>query len=581
MRKYLKAFLSLLLFFFVLPFNKIISAEENKITDITIDVHLREDGSAVIQERREMETYEDTELYIELSNLGASDLTDFELIGFEEKTPWDIDASFEEKAFKYGVITTDDGYELAWGISEYGSQEYDLTYALTNLVRNLEDGQALFWDFDTFLSLPTDRMTLEITADFDLDEELLDFYAFGFEGPVEINEEGAFEWTGYGLDASNKLTVLLQFPKDTFQANVREDLTLEEQKELALEGSSYNETEPMPKSLKIFLFLIGFIGLAMGGTGITYALRRERIRKENNHFTPHSFKNKTLKNISNQAPDLEAPYEKYAWLISKLSTNGGGFSEFFFLYLILWAEAGKIEIDYQEEKGFLGSKKKTTIQINNFKDEQAISILAFDEYLELFELDESHFEEVIWGMLLELADSNGKIKGSQIRKWTEKHADKIEETIELLEERSKAWLEANNYLNTFTVKDWGSPIKIEQLTEKGEKITLEIIAYQNYIKQLKENEGAENEDWEQLMLWAILFGLAESTVKALEELDPVQWAYLESHYPYYYGSYYGYHHLYTRSTHGLASGGYSASGGGFSSTGGGMGAGGGGGGGSR
>src|SRR5699024_7202346 len=101
-----------------------------------------------------------------------------------------------EKAYRYGVIDVDDGYELAWGISDYGQQEYNITYKLSNLVRGLEDGQALFWNFDTFLSLPTDRMTLEIRAPFPLDEEVLSYYGFGFEGPMEI-ENGRIQWTGY------------------------------------------------------------------------------------------------------------------------------------------------------------------------------------------------------------------------------------------------------------------------------------------------------------------------------------------------------------------------------------------------
>ncbi|MDN6196431.1 MAG: hypothetical protein L0I93_08070, partial [Atopostipes suicloacalis] len=91
----------------------------------------------------------------------------------------------------------------------------------------------------------------------------------------------------------------------------------------------------------------------------------------------------------------------------------------------------------------------------------------------------------------------------------------------------------------------------------------------------------ESEDWASLMVWSVLFGLAEESIKELKELDPAQFAYLEEHYPYYYGNYYGYHYFYTQSNHGLVSGGYSGGGAGFSSSAGGMGAGGGGGGGSR
>lgn len=580
LRKYLGGLFSFLFFFFILPFNTIISAEENKIKVIDIEVELHKDGSATIHEKRKMESYEDTEVYIELSNLGESELIYFTVDGFEEEKDWDIDGSFEEKAFKYGILSSDNNYELAWGISEYGPEEYDLTYGLSNMVRELEDGQALFWNFDSFLSLPTDRMNLRIKADFALDEKLLEFYAFGFEGPMAI-EEGVFEWTGYSLDESNDVTVLLQFQSASFQTHTKEDMTLEEQKEMALKGSSYNEDPPMPIALKVFFALIGFSSLGLGILGVTYLIRREKIRKENKHFDPNNFKTKTRKNLSKTVPRLEEAYEKYAWLISKASLSGGGFSEFFFLYLVLWSKEERIQIDFHEEKGFLGSKKKTTIQIVDFKEELAIDVLAFDEYLELYELNESRFEEVIWRMLLELADTTGKIEGSQIEKWAKKNAESIEKMIDLLEERSKIWLEEKDYLKTFSVEDWGSAIEIEQLSRKGEELALEIFAYRNFIEKIKEVDLEDNEDWENIMLWSILFGLAESTVKELEELDPVQWAYLEEYYPYYYGNYYGYHYLYTRTTNGLASGGYSAAGGGFSSAGGGMGAGGGGGGGTR
>ena len=128
---------------------------------------------------------------------------------------------------------------------------------------------------------------------------------------------------------------------------------------------------------------------------------------------------------------------------------------------------------------------------------------------------------------------------------------------------------------------WPSEVKIDRLTSKGERLALGINAYRNFIEKLKEMDLKEHEDWEDLMIWSVLFGLADKTVKELEELDPSRFVYLEERYPYYYGNYYGYHYLYSRSTHGLTSAGYSGGASGVSSTGGGMGAGGGGGGGSR
>lgn len=582
MDKLRKSLLGLFIILFIHPNTFVQATEENKIQSIDIEVELHQDASATIREKRVMESYEDTEVYIELSNLSPSDLLQFKVENFQEMEPWDIDASFEEKANKYGVIPLDEGYELAWGISEYGQQNYDLSYELSNLVRELEDGQALFWNFDSFLSLPTDRMTLTIDAsDFVLEEELLESYAFGAEGNYDRNEAGAFEWTAYGLDETNDVIVLLQFPVGTFQSQAQVEQTLAEQKEMALEGSSYNEDPPMPVAVKVLLGISGLTVLGAGGLGLTYAKQRQKIKEEQQHFNPQSLKNQLKNNLSKDAPKLEAPYENYSWFIKRISLMGGGFSEYFFLYLLEWAKEERITIQVKEEKGFFGQQTKAEINIINFLEEEAINILAFEEYVELYELGESRFEELVWGMLLELADERGKVTGEEIEAWSEEHADSIYEMVELLEERSLAWLEVHDYLKTFTVKHWGSDLAIEQLTTKGEKLVHEIIAYQNFIEQIDEVDLKADEDWEKIMQWAVLLGIAEETIQELEDLDPVRWAELENTYPYYYGNYYGYHYLYNQSTDGLASGGYSGLGSGSSSMGGGMGAGGGGGGGTR
>ena len=355
MRKWLQTVFTILIFFFITP---TVSAQENNIDDIHLDIQLHEDGSATIQEIRKMETTTDTELYIKLENLKDSELLDFHVEGFEEEEEWDVEDSFEEKANKYGVIEEGDDYELAWGITEYGNPEYHVSYTLSNMVRQLEDGEALFWNFDTFLSLPTDRMTLQVSAPFSLEDDTVDFYGFGFEGPIEINE-GNLQWTGYGLDDSNDVTVLLQFPTGTFQTQAQEEMTLAEQREMAIEGSSYNESGPTPLWAKI---LIGIFSTLMGGTVVAitaYGIRGHNIRKERKHFYPRKWVKKNQGKISQNPPQLASDIGKYAALISKVSFTGGGFSEYFFAYLLIWSLEEKITIETNEkERKLLDPKQK-------------------------------------------------------------------------------------------------------------------------------------------------------------------------------------------------------------------------------
>lgn len=582
LRKILTFLTSINFFLFVVPFSSIAKAEENKIEDIHIDVELHEDGSATVRENRKTEMHEDTELYIEMKNLQDSDLLDFEVDGFTEEPDWDVDASFEEKAYHYGVLEVDDGYELVWGISDYGEEEYDLSYSLSNLVRNLEDGQALFWNFDTFLSHPTDRMTMEVSAPFAFDEELLDYYGFGFEGVIEI-DDGVLEWTGYGLDDSNDITVLLQFPEDTFAATTSVDMTLEEQKDEATAGSSYNEDPPTPGW--VIGILATFITITVGiiSTFLLYAFRRSHLKREYNDFKPLEIIKENKTKHSQHPPALEADLGRYSALISKLTYSGGGFSEFFLAYILIWSLEDKVKIEAKEEERFIfGSKTNAYLSIENFEEEFETNLLAFDEYVDLFEMGESTFEEVVWGMLLEVADENGVVTSEELSHWSKENVESVTNLVEAMEEVSLTWLDENGYLDRLEIRDWGFPLKIEQLTDKGRDLADDIVQFDNFIQNIDEISLEHFDNWQELIIWAAIFGRGEKTIEYLEEFQPETWAYLEATYPYVYGHYYGYQHIYTSSSRGLASGGYSASGGaGMSSAGGGAGAGGGGGGGSR
>lgn len=581
MRKSLQFILSIIIFLIAIPYSTVVSAQENKIDSIHIDIELHEDGSATVRETRQTEMYEDTELYIELINLQDSELLNFQVEGFIEEPEWDIEASFEEKAYKYGVLDVDNGYELVWGISEYGPQEYNLSYSLSNMVRELEDGQALFWNFDTFLSHPADRMTLEIHAPFPLEEEVLDFYGFGFEGPIEI-VNGHLEWTGYGLTDSNDVIVLVQFPSGTFNTSSIVDMTLAQQQEMATKGSSYNDEEPMPFWVSLLLSIMSIVGIGVAGGIAAYGLRTRSIRKEKNHFYSIKSINKNKDIISQIPPKLEGDIGNYAYLLKRIIPEVGGFANYFFSYLLIWSFEERIKIKTQEDdRIFFGPKTTAQIKIKNFEEEFELNQLSFDEYVDLFEIGESTLEEVVWGILLEVADPNGWIKGDDVKEWSKENAESVNDLVQLLDEVSLDWLIENDYMTTSMEKVFKVPVNIESLTEKGERTVDEIIQFDNFIKKIDKVSLKNFDNWQELIVWAALFGKAEETVKYLEEFEPGTWSYLVETYPV-YGHYYGWYYFYTSNTSGMQSGGYSSTGGGgFSSSGGGAGAGGGGGGGSR
>lgn len=214
-----------------------VNAQANEITNMQMDVEINEDGSVTVTETREADMSEGTENYMvfEDDDMGEVEVTDFSVEGFTEEPDWDLDAGLEEKAGRYGVVDTDDGTELVWGIGEYGEQTYVVNYTLENAVRNLEDGQSLYWNFDTFTELPTDNFVMEVTSDVPLSDEDIRFWGFGFEGDIVAVEDG-IRWTaGETLSSGNDVVLLMHFPEGTYDTDVTDEGTLEEEAAAAME----------------------------------------------------------------------------------------------------------------------------------------------------------------------------------------------------------------------------------------------------------------------------------------------------------------------------------------------------------
>ena len=167
-----------------------------ELYSLDYDVYLNPSGDADVKIR--WHSYQDdtgTENYIPISNLGGSEITNFKVseegMTYRENTDWDIDRSREEKTGEYGLIPKSDGVELAWGLGEPGEHEYLVEYTITEIVKNLDDAQMLFWQFVNHdLSNPPGEVSLFIHADEPITPEDARIWAFGYTGRIEFEDGG-------------------------------------------------------------------------------------------------------------------------------------------------------------------------------------------------------------------------------------------------------------------------------------------------------------------------------------------------------------------------------------------------------
>lgn len=565
---------------------------ENELSDIRIEIDLQEDGSGVVTEHRKMNMDDGTELYIVLEDLQDTQLLDFSVEGYQVMEPWEPDASLEEKAGHYGTVATDDGLELIWGIGEYGSNEYEVTYTLSNLVRELEDGQGLLWNFDTFSEIPAENLTVEITGFEPFTEENVRFWGFGFEGDIQL-EGNKIVWEAEEeVDDSKDVTVLLQFPQGLFTTQASAGMTAEEQREMAMNGSAYND-EAVSNAIPIAIVsLVTVAGAGSVAFGVVYYKKLKKAKEEAGQMRTGAQRIKENKEVLlEEIPYRGNDFAGIAYLLQDM--DKGYFEDYFSAYLLKWSYDERIIIHTVEDKSLLGDDYDTEIEILHFEEERARYPQSFKEFVDNIETSHGEtYEAGLWLMLMDASNSSGFIEDKEMKKWAKKHAKEVGKFADYLIDYSKEYLEREGLISFGKVEVWGGKHEVAIASLEGDKLYDRLIQFDNYLEEI-DLEGFEDNTnpftFEEFLFWNTVYFRSEEITDEFKEMIPnpndISGDNSYIHYYWYWNGMTGFRHNWSS---GLESGGFHSSAssavsgtGGSTSFGGGGGAGGGGGGGAR
>lgn len=238
------AFLALMLGLCIITYSDPVSAV-GRVPEMEIDVALQPDGSARITQVWTTDTDEGTEFYLVCRDSGYLSITNFSVADengsyiFTEN--WDVDASLEEKAGKCGIVETDEGVELCWGISAYGENRYAVEYVLHDLIGSYSDADGFNHRFvDEMSFFPTDVVLTICNQDgTPLDDDISDIWAFGFDGQIQFEDGVIRAWTEAPLESGQHMTVMVSLEKGLLSPLRTVEDSFETVKERAFEGSDY------------------------------------------------------------------------------------------------------------------------------------------------------------------------------------------------------------------------------------------------------------------------------------------------------------------------------------------------------
>ena len=249
------------------------------LNNLDIKVVLSKNGDARITETREMYIDDEgTECYIGLANMGESlvkDLTVSDETGTRFiNVDWDVDETRDWKTYKCGIVTTNRGYEVCWGLGEEGERTYITSYTITGLVRGYPDADAIRHVFlDTSVSPKPEHAKITImTADTTMviNPDSCGIWGFRFEGNLWFEDGTIVAETTQAMSSEAGLYIMVQFPKGMFEPTIWENDTFENKKNEAFEESDYvggDDDEEMTWFEWVIFILIygGSTLIAVGG----------------------------------------------------------------------------------------------------------------------------------------------------------------------------------------------------------------------------------------------------------------------------------------------------------------------------
>lgn len=282
-----------------LLFTSALSFAQSEVDSLGIDIKLLDNGSAVVTEVWHIDVSDDiTEWYLVKDNLFSNDMdisglevTDETGAQFVNEGDWDINRSRQAKTRRCGLVRKSNGYEVCWGIGSSGHHVYTVEYLLTNLVKGHEDMDGFNHMFVTRgQGSPPRQVNLRIWKPGTiLTSDNSKVWAFGYKGEVNLLEGSLKAWTTEKFTKQSAMIILAGFEKGIFTPVVSENMTFEQMRETAMEGSDYTDPENSQgnsvsdRLMRFFanifnLLVIGFFALI--GIGAARSAWKTKKKKE-------------------------------------------------------------------------------------------------------------------------------------------------------------------------------------------------------------------------------------------------------------------------------------------------------------
>lgn len=544
-------FMKKLMFFIFIMLLMPLSVMADRIYNIDMKINILEDGTANVEEVWNVKADSGSEWYKTMYELNNSKLTNYKVSmdGKDlEYKYWNTDLSISEKSGYYGINNTSSGIELCFGKSDYKRHEFIVSYTLSNYIFNTDDSQVLAWVL--FPKVSTDYFKAEITSYYKFPDNL-DVWGYGYKGYAYVEDGTIKISTENGLD-DDYVSLLVKFPLNTFKTDNRDYRynTFNDVYEVAQEGSfeydyddNYDSDEDSLGFLDIILIII-FMAFPFIIAIIFIILALD---------SGYGYVNNKIINKKNTPMFRDIPCNKdiyYANALIKLNNFGYKESNIFGAIILKWVRNKKI--------GFITTEKGV------FNKNTSSLDLTMNPYFD------NKYERELFDIMYE-ASKDGILEAKELEKWCRKHYTEFFNLFKKIENSKINELKDNRHIYKRINRDECK--KKNVMDDKIYEDSKQLYGLKLYLEEFSRMDTKEVMEvhlWDEYLMFAYLFGIADKVAKQLKDMYPE--VVMEQDFD--YDAFVFVNYISTRSVSAASSArsaaeNYSAGGGGFSSGGGG------------
>ena len=547
-------------------FNPLKVMASNKIYNMDINVDIQKDGTANITEVWHVDGSDGTEWYKVMNNLDNSELSNFKVSmdGTELKyKEWNVNESLSQKKGYYGINYTNNGLELCFGKYDYKEHTFTLSYTLSNYIINTSDSQVLQWNLiDELSNVDFRNFSVVVTSYYEFPDDL-PVWGYGYKGYAYV-KEGKIEMSNEGNMGSSYVALLAKFPLNTFDTtNTKEGFeTFEDVYNRGQKGTFQYDYSNKPSLIERIISIISSIISIIFPIGVI-AIAMAAVSKNGYGYKGNKEINKKEVPMFRDIPCNKDIY--YANALVMLNNFGYKETNIFGAIILKWIKQEKITFRNETKGIFNRETSSIDLTLNP----------TFDD----------PYEKEIFDMMYK-ASGDGILEAKELEKWSKNHYTTFFNTFKSITTNQVDILKENNHIYTRTNKEECK--KKNVMDDTIYQDSTELYGLKKYLiefSDMKNKEAFEVKLWDEYLMFAYIFGIADKVAKQFKNLYPEIIQEMEKT-NFNYDTFVFVNNLSSRTVSAASSAraaaeSYSAGGGGFSSGGGGGGFSGGGGGGSR